>query len=190
MGFEKSISSAPGGRTRTSRGSSRSEKPIRGRSSGISAGMSLRLCTDRSIRPSRRAWSSSLTKSPLPPTSSSLRSRIRSPVVFMVCSSTRICGYSFFRYSMTIMACRTARLLSRLPMVRVSLSVLTRLSNLLYVHSLRKTEVFSLFHSMPEHGVRRHRAARQSGSAMRSQVPGPASIFSFSLYSGSIFRPR
>ena len=84
MGFVKSISAAPAGRTRTSRGSSLSEKPMRGRSSGTSAGTSLRLWTDRSVRPARRAWSSSRTKSPLPPIWSSRLSRILSPVVFMV----------------------------------------------------------------------------------------------------------
>ena len=95
MGFEKSISemsAMPSGSTSTSRGSSRPEKPMTSRSSGISAGRSFRLWTERSVRPSRSAWSSSLTKSPFPPISSRRLWRILSPVVFIVTSSICICG--------------------------------------------------------------------------------------------------
>ena len=80
-----------------------------------SMGMSLKLCTVRSTRPSSRAWSSSLTNSPLPPTLSKVRSKILSPVVFMVTSSIWASGWARRSASMTIWVWTTASRLSRLP---------------------------------------------------------------------------
>ena len=59
-------------------GSARREKPARGSRGSKSMGRSLQLWTVKSTRPSRRAASSSLTKRPLPPTWSRVRSRILS----------------------------------------------------------------------------------------------------------------
>ena len=86
-----------------------------GRSGGSSMGRSLQLWTVRSARPSRRAASSSRTKRPLPPILSSVRSKIRSPVVFMVTSSSAISGWDRRMASITSSDWITANRLSRLP---------------------------------------------------------------------------
>ena len=87
MGFVLSSSVTPSGSTSTSLGSSLFEKARRGSSSGTSMGISFRLCTESSLLPSKSARSSSFTNSPFPPTLSRVRSRMISPVVFMVRSS-------------------------------------------------------------------------------------------------------
>ena len=92
MGRVGSRVSTPWGSTRASRGSARWEKATRGNSGGISMGRSLLEWTVKSTRPSRRARSSSLTNSPLPPIWLRGRSKMRSPVVFMVTSSTSAVG--------------------------------------------------------------------------------------------------
>ena len=115
MGLEGSSSSAPWGSTSTSRGSSRREKPARGMRGSSSMGRSLQLWTVRSTRPSSRAASSSLTKRPLPPTLSRVRSSILSPVVFMVTSSSPTSGWAARMASITSSDCTTASRLSRLP---------------------------------------------------------------------------
>ena len=69
------------GATRTSRGSARTGKQARTSPGGRLAGTSLTECTARSARDSSNASSISFTKSPLPPTSESGLSWMRSPVV-------------------------------------------------------------------------------------------------------------
>ena len=96
IGRLKSISSLPSGKTKTSLGSSLLENATIGSSFGISIGISFKLCTDKSVRLSSKARSSSLTKSPFPPTWSKFLSRIISPVVFIVTSSTCLSGKCSF----------------------------------------------------------------------------------------------
>ena len=115
MGRPGSSREAPLGSTSTSRGSSRGEKATRGSRGSSSMGRSLLLCTVRSASPESNAWSSSLTNSPLPPIFSKGRSRILSPVVFLVSSSTWISGSQARMASMTIWVWIRASLLSRLP---------------------------------------------------------------------------
>ena len=73
----------PTTRSSASRGSARSSTATRPRPSGSTVGTSFRLCTARSTSPASIASSISFRKAPLPPTDSSRRSCIRSPVVVM-----------------------------------------------------------------------------------------------------------
>ena len=73
--------------TSASGGSSRSSTAPTSRPSGSTAGMSLLLCTARSISPPSSASSISLTNSRLPPISESGRSCRRSPEVLMTTMS-------------------------------------------------------------------------------------------------------
>ena len=66
---------------------------VKHRPSGRIVGISFRLWTARSISPSRRAVSSSLVKSPLPPILASGTSRIRSPLVMIFFKVTVHSGY-------------------------------------------------------------------------------------------------
>ena len=116
MGRDASSSVFPAGSTRASRESSRLEKAARGSRGSVSMGRSLQEWTVMSTRPSSRAASSSRTKRPLPPTLSRVRSRILSPVVFMVTSSSSMPGSKARMASITSWDCFTARTLSRLPM--------------------------------------------------------------------------
>ena len=100
---------------RTSLGSSRFPYARIGSSSFSSIGISFKLCTARSIRPSMRARSSSLTNRPFPPIFSRLLSRILSPVVFIVMISISASGSLSRIRSRMISACRTASALSLLP---------------------------------------------------------------------------
>ncbi len=79
---------------RASLGSSRSGKAASINPSGSSAGTSFMLCTARSTLFSKRASSISFTNRPFPPTLLSGASRILSPVVLMMVSSTRTPGMS------------------------------------------------------------------------------------------------
>ena len=115
MAEERSGVCLPCGRISTSRASARGENAASGRRGSVSIGRSLRLCTARSIRPSSSAWSSSRTKSPFPPILSSGRSRIRSPVVFIVTSSTSSSGWARRICPITSILWAIASLLSRLP---------------------------------------------------------------------------
>ena len=72
---------------------------VRHRPSGRTVGISFRLWTARSISPSRRAVSSSLVKSPLPPILASGTSRIRSPLVMIFFKVTVHSGYCLRRRS-------------------------------------------------------------------------------------------
>ncbi len=133
MGLEKSGSLAPSGKIRTSLGSSRLENASRGSSSGTSMGISFKLWTDRSLRPSSRALSSSLTNSPFPPTWSKVLSKILSPVVFMVRRDTSMSGQCSLIKFMTISDWITARRLSLLP-----------ITSLFFIHLLQS------FHALPQ----------------------------------------
>ena len=95
-GLFLSSSVTPSGSTSTSLGSSLLENARSGSSSDTSIGISLRLCTERILLPSISALSSSFTKRPFPPTLSRVRSRMISPVVFMVSISTSSSGFCFF----------------------------------------------------------------------------------------------
>ena len=77
------------GSTTASRGSSRGSTPAIARPSGSTAGMSLLLCTARSISSLSSASSISFTNSRLPPTSDSGASCRRSPDVLMTTISAR-----------------------------------------------------------------------------------------------------
>ena len=80
-------------------------------------GMSFKLCTEKSVRPSRSAWSNSFTNRPLPPTWSRVRFRIRSPVVVMVRISAWKSGKCSPIYPVTSSVCITARRLALLPAI-------------------------------------------------------------------------
>ena len=69
---------------KASRGSSRCMNADSSRPSGSTVGMSLEECTAKSMLPAIRASSISLVNRPLPPTSASGRSWMRSPLVRMV----------------------------------------------------------------------------------------------------------
>ena len=103
-----------------SRASSRIGKAQSWNPRGSSNGTSLALWTARSMRPSASASSSSLTKRPLPPTSASARSWMRSPVVEMRTSSATVPRRA--RSACTVSACQSASGLLRVPI----LSRLTR----------------------------------------------------------------
>ena len=82
-----------------------------GSSSEISMGISFKLCTERHVRPSRRALSSSFTNSPFPPTLSSVRSSILSPVVFhseKLYPCLGICSLNIVFYHFTLQNSQTA----------------------------------------------------------------------------------
>ena len=111
----------PAGSTTASRGSARGRTAAIASPAGSSAGMSLALCTARSMSPRTSACSISLTKTRLPPTCDRLASRSRSPVVVMTTSSHSRPLRARTRAA-TALACQSARSLPRVP----SLSRFTR----------------------------------------------------------------
>ena len=114
----RSVNRAPVREIRTSRGSSRSVMATMSRPAGRSVGTSFMLWTARSTRRSSRASSISLTKRALPPTWASGTSRILSPVVLIVCSSTVRSGKAARSRSATWFACQSASCDPRVPMTR------------------------------------------------------------------------
>ena len=107
---------SPGCRnTITSKGSARVGKASSTSPSGCAPGMSLRLWTAKSMRPSSIASSSSLMKSPLPPISMSGRSSTRSPSVLMTTRSMVSPGCAASSSSVMWSACQSASGLPRVP---------------------------------------------------------------------------
>ena len=102
------------GSTTASSGSSRGSTAAIVRPSGSTAGMSLLLCTARSISPLSNASSSSLTNSRFPPTSESGASCSRSPDVLMITRRHRGPPSAAMRLA-TAFACHKARWLPRVP---------------------------------------------------------------------------
>ncbi len=84
--------------------------------SGVCVGISLRLCTAISIRFSSNACSISRVKSPLSPIFDRGESRILSPVVLMMLSSTANEVKCLRSSPWTHCACQRARSLPRVPM--------------------------------------------------------------------------
>ena len=102
------------GSTTASRGSSRGSTPAIASPSGSTAGMSLLLCTARSISPRSSASSISLTNSRLPPTSDSGASCSRSPDVLMTTMRQGGPPAAAMRAA-TVFACHSASWLPRVP---------------------------------------------------------------------------
>ena len=108
----------PGGPAResnTSRGSARSGTAAIRKPGASRAGKSFIECTATSIRSSASACSSSLMKSPLPPTSASAAVAIRSPLVRIGTISMLTDGTSAASLFRTNSVCASARRLGREP---------------------------------------------------------------------------
>ena len=112
--------SSPANRTETSasRGSARAMTTGRCSSGGSSTGTSFIEWTAMSARPSSSASSSSLMKSPLPPTFASGASSILSPLVRIATSSTSRPGCSARNAAATCSACQSASGLRRVAILR------------------------------------------------------------------------
>src|SRR5688572_1283078 len=95
--------------------------------SGSSVGTSLSECTAASIRPSRRASSSSLVNTPLPPIAESGRSRSRSPPVTTLSVVISRLAWAAASAVPTTSAWASASALPRVPMRRTGRGPLTRL---------------------------------------------------------------
>src|SRR5690554_2897399 len=109
--------------TKASVGSSRSQIATSPRPSGNSMGTSFMECTARSARPSSMASSSSFTNRPLPPIFASGTSRILSPWVLILTSSTVMLSCSRSSSDLMNSACHSARALLRVAMRRVRLDM-------------------------------------------------------------------
>src|SRR5690554_5821033 len=109
--------------TKASVGSSRSQIATSPRPSGNAMGTSFMECTARSARPSSMASSSSFTNRPLPPIFASGTSRILSPWVLILTSSTVMLSCSRSSSDLMNSACHSARALLRVAMRRVRLDM-------------------------------------------------------------------
>ena len=101
-----------------SRGSWRIQYAPISKPSGSSVGRSFRLCTARSMVPSRRPSSISAVNTPFPSTSGRGVARSRSPAVSVSASSTSRPGCASIRRSRTHFACHNANSLFLVPMTR------------------------------------------------------------------------
>ena len=102
--------------TNASVGFSRSQMTLKPKPSGNSIGTSFILCTAMSARPSNMAASNSLTNNPLPPILANGVSRMMSPCVLNVTSSTSNPGWKRCSSAFTNSACHRASLLLRVAM--------------------------------------------------------------------------
>src|SRR5919199_5050791 len=108
-----------------SRASARAGNAAKVRPSGVPDGRSLNKCPARSIRPSRSACSISVTNSPLSPMRDSARSRITSPLVWMISKSTCRPGWAARSRPATNSVCFKASWLPRVPIVSRSRAMRT-----------------------------------------------------------------
>ena len=105
-------------------GSSRFVMQGRCKPSGNSVGTSFMLCTARSASPLSIASSISLTKRPLPPTCASGTSRILSPVVLILFSSTSNSGSIVSSCDFIHSACHRASLLWRVAITILRFAII------------------------------------------------------------------
>ena len=103
--------------TSASRGSARGSTAAISSPSGSTAGTSFIECTAISASPDSSTVSSSLTKTPLPPSVLSETSCLRSPSVERPITSTSVSGESALIWRATSFACHWARMLFRVVMV-------------------------------------------------------------------------